>query len=151
MVDQNNELLAGERIIYQTKLHWVLFLGPAMLIILGGLWVPAKGLPAIVLVAIGLAWGILSYRKYFNSYIHVTNKKVIICASSLMRRPYKIPLAGITYADYNQPSLGAFLNFGKITIIHGKQYKSVFRMVSSPADLVTAVREQVAVTTKKNA
>ena len=51
MVDQNNELLEGERIIYQTKLHWVLFLGPAMLIILGGLWVPAKGLPAIVLVA----------------------------------------------------------------------------------------------------
>ncbi len=36
MVDQNNELSEGERIIYQTKLHWVLFLGPAMLIILGG-------------------------------------------------------------------------------------------------------------------
>ncbi|MGD9578500.1 MAG: hypothetical protein AB7Y74_09630 [Syntrophorhabdus sp.] len=148
MVDQNNELSEGERIIYQTKLHWVLFLGPAMLIILGGLWVPAKGSSALVLVAIGLAWGILSYRKYINSYIHVTNKKVIICASSLMRRPYKIPLTDITYADYNQPSLGAFLNFGKITIIHGRQYKSVFRMVSSPADLVTAVREQVAVTPK---
>jgi hypothetical protein len=148
MVDQNNELSEGERIIYQTKLHWVLFLGPAMLIILGGLWVPAKGSSALVLVAIGLAWGILSYRKYINSYIHVTNKKVIICASSLMRRPYKIPLTDITYADYNQPSLGTFLNFGKITIIHGRQYKSVFRMVSSPADLVTAVREQVAVTPK---
>ena len=148
MADQNNELSEGERIVYQTKLHWVLFLGPAMLVVLGGLWIPAKGLAALVFVVIGLAWGILSYRRYFNSYIHLTNKKIVICASSLLRRPYKIPLTDITYVDFYQPSLGAFLNFGKITIVHGNKYKSVFRMVSSPGDLVTAVKGQVALLTR---
>lgn len=145
MTGQINELLEGERIVYQTKLHWVLLLGPALLIILGGLWIPAKGFSALVLCAMGLAWGFFSYRKYFSSYIYVTNKKVVICASALLRKPYKILLTDITYADFYQPSLGAILNFGKITIVHGGKYKSVFRMVSSPADFVTAVREQSAV------
>ena len=148
MVDYSDELTEGERIVYQAKLHWVLFLGPAMLIVLGGLWIPAKGLAALVFVAIGLAWGVLSHRKYYNSYIHVTNKKVVICASSLLRRPYKIPLVDIGYVDFYQPSLGAMLNFGKITIIHGDKYKSVFRMVSSPGDLVAVLKEQVALIPK---
>ena len=148
MADYRNELTEGERILYQAKLHWVLFLGPAMLIVLGGLWIPAKGLAALVFVVIGLAWGVLSYRKYYNSYIHVTNKKVVICASSLLRRPYKIPLVDIGYVDFYQPSLGAMLNFGKITIIHGDKYKSVFRMVSSPGNLVAVLKEQVALIPK---
>ncbi len=73
---------------------------------------------------------------------------IVICTSSLLRRPYKIPFTDITYVDFYQPSLGAILNFGKITIVHGAKYKSVFRMVSSPGDLVMAVREQVALTPK---
>lgn len=144
MDDQHNEQSDDERIMYQTKLHWVLFLGPATLIVLGGLWIPAKGLSALVLVALGFAWGILSYKKYFNSYIHVTSKKIVISTSSLVRRPYTIPFSDITYIDSYQPSLGAMLNFGKITIVHGGKYKSVFRMVSSPGDLVAAVRGQIA-------
>ena len=148
MADYRNELTEGERILYQAKLHWVLFLGPAMLIVLGGLWIPAKGLSALVFVVIGLAWGVLSYRKYYNSYIHVTNKKVVICTSFLMKRPYRIPLADIGYVDFYQPSLGAILNFGKITIVHGDKYKSVFRMVSSPGNLVAVLKEQVALIPK---
>jgi hypothetical protein len=150
MADQNNELLEGERIMYQTKLHWVLFLGPAMLVILGGLWIPAKGLSALVLVTIGLAWGILSYKKYFNSYIHVTNQRVIIRVSFLVRRPYIISLSDISHLDSYQPSLGAMLNFGKITIIHGAKFKSIFRMVTSPGDFVMAVKAQIAVAPTKD-
>jgi len=145
MANQISELSEDERIVCQTRLHWVLLLAPALLIILGGLWIPAKGFSALVLVAIGLAWGILSYRKYFNSYMYVTNKKVVISTSAFLRRPYKILLTDIVHADFYQPSLGAILNFGKITIVHGGKYKSVFRMVSSPADFVTAVREQATV------
>jgi hypothetical protein len=40
------------------------------------------------------------------------------------------------------------LNFGKITIIHGAKFKSVFRMVSSPGEFVTAVKGQIAATQK---
>lgn len=148
MADHNTELLENERIVYQTRLHWVLFLGPLMLIIVGGLSFPAKGLSALVLAGIGIAWGVISYIKFNYSYIRVTDKRVLIRVGFLVRRPYSIFLSDISYVDFYQPSLGSMLNFGKITIIHGKKFKSVFRMVSSPGELVTAVRGQLSVTPK---
>ena len=148
MADHNTELLENEWIVYQTRLHWVLFLGPLMLIIIGGLSFPAKGLSALVLAGIGIAWGVISYIKFNYSYIRVTDKRVLIRVGFLVRRPYSISLSDISYVDFYQPSLGSMLNFGKITIIHGKKFKSVFRMVSSPGELVTAVRGQLSVTPK---
>jgi len=148
MADHNTELIENERIVYQTRLHWVLFLGPLMLIIIGGLSFPAKGLSALVLAGIGIAWGVISYMKFNYSYIRVTDKRVLIRVGFLVRRPYSISLSDISYVDFYQPSLGSMLNFGKITIIHGKKFKSVFRMVSSPGELVTAVRGQLSVTPK---
>ena len=148
MADHNVELLENERIIYQTRLHWVLLFGPALPIILGGLSFPTKGLKALVLVLIGLVWGVLSYIKFNYSYIRVTDKRVLIRVGFLVRKPYSITLSDISYVDFYQPSLGSMLNFGKITIIHGKKFKSVFRMVSSPGEFVTAVKGQIAATPK---
>jgi uncharacterized membrane protein YdbT with pleckstrin-like domain len=148
MADNNTELLENERIVYQIRLHWVLFLGPLMLIIIGGLSFPAKGLSAFVLAIIGVAWGVISYIKFNYSYIRVTDKRVLIRVGFLVRQPYSISLSDISYIDFYQPSLGSMLNFGKITIVHGKKFKSVFRMVSSPGELVTAVRGQLSVTPK---
>jgi hypothetical protein len=148
MADHNTELLENERIVYQIRLHWVLFLGPLMLIIIGGLSFPAKGLSAIVLASIGIAWGVISYIKFNYSYIRVTDKRVLVRVGFLVRQPYSISLSDISYIDFYQPSLGSMLNFGKITIVHGTKFKSVFRMVSSPGELVTAVRGQLSVTPK---
>ena len=148
MSDHETELLENERIVYQVRLHWVLFLGPLMLIIIGGLSFPAKGLSALAIAGIGIAWGVISYIKFNYSYIRVTDKRVLIRVGFLVRQPYSISLSDISYVDFYQPSLGAMLNFGKITIIHGKKFKSVFRMVSSPGELVTAVRGQLSVTPK---
>jgi hypothetical protein len=119
-----------------------------MLIIIGGLSFPAKGLSALAIAGIGIAWGVISYIKFNYSYIRVTDKRVLIRVGFLVRQPYSISLSDISYVDFYQPSLGAMLNFGKITIIHGKKFKSVFRMVSSPGELVTAVRGQLSVTPK---
>ena len=148
MAEHNTELLENEWIVYQTRLHWVLFLGPLMLIIVGGLSFPAKGLSALVLASIGIAWGVISYIKFNYSYIRVTDKRVLIRVGFLVRQPYSISLSDISYIDFYQPSLGSMLNFGKITIVHGTKFKSVFRMVSSPGELVTAVRGQLSVTPK---
>jgi membrane protein YdbS with pleckstrin-like domain len=148
MAEHNTELLENEQVVYQTRLHWVLLLGPALLIMFGGLSIPAKGLSAIVLAGIGIAWGILSYIKLSRSSVRVTNKRVIIRVGLLIRRPYIISLSDISLVDFYQPSLGAMLNFGKITIIHGAKFKSVFRMVSSPGEFVTAVKGQIAATQK---
>jgi hypothetical protein len=144
MTEGNNDLLENERVVYQTRLHWALFLGPAMVIMIGGLSFPAKGVKALILVAIGLVWGVISYMKYNRSLIRVTNQRVLFCVSFLVKKPFSISLSDISFVDFYQPSLGAMLNFGRITLLHGGKMKSVFRLVSSPGAFVAAVREQVA-------
>jgi membrane protein YdbS with pleckstrin-like domain len=136
------ELLQNERVIYETRLHWALLLGPAMVIILGGLSVSTRGWSAVVAMAIGFAWGIFSYLKLNYSVIQVTNQRVLIRTSILLRRPLVINLSNIKAVDFYQPSLGGMLNFGKITIAHGTRYRSVFRMVRAPADLTNVIRGQ---------
>lgn len=144
----NNDLLENERVVYQTRLHWALFLGPAMVIVLGGLSFPSKGVKALILVAIGLAWGMISYIKYNRSLIRVTNQRVLIRVSFLVKKAFTISLSDISFVDFYQPSLGAILNFGRITLVHGGKMKSVFRLVSSPAEFVSAVKEQILATRK---
>jgi len=119
-----------------------------MLIVLGGLSLPSKGFKALIIVAIGLAWGIISYIKFNRSLFRVTSQRVLVSVSFLVKRPYSISLSDIRLIDSYQPSLGTMLNFGKITIIHGAKFKSIFRMVSSPNEFVMAVKGQIAATPK---
>ena len=57
----DNKLTKDETIIYRTKCHWAMFLGPIVVIIIGGLALQAQGIHAMALMAFGLVWGIFSY------------------------------------------------------------------------------------------
>lgn len=148
-VDQT-ECSDNEDTIYQCGLHWALFLGPALLIVFGGLSAPARGWPALVIVAVGLAWGIVSYINFCRSYLHVTNKRVVIRVGILARGPYSIAIDDIAYVDFYQPSLGSVLNFGKITIIEGAKNRIVLRMIASPGQFVAAVKDQISLSRTKD-
>ncbi len=145
MTDKSTPPLAkNESTLYTARSHWVLLLGPAMLLLIGGLSIPTKGLSAFVLCAIAIAWGVLCYRGYVNSQIRLTDSRVLVTRGGIYKRTYGINLSDISLVDSYQPSLGAVLNFGKITIVHGGKFKSVSRMIASPVELVTRVREQAA-------
>lgn len=138
------ELFENEQVIYHARLHWALFLGPAMLLLLGGLSVSTKGFAAAIMSGLGLLWGILSYKTFSNSSIRLTNKRILVRIGTVIRKIYAVALKDITFVDLHQPSLGVILNFGNVTIIHGNKFKSSFKMVASPAEFVTKVREQIA-------
>jgi hypothetical protein len=60
-----------------------------------------------------------------------------------LKRSYEIDLGRITLVDYYQPSLGSMLNFGKIIIVYNGKKKSAIRLVSSPAEFVREVQQQI--------
>jgi hypothetical protein len=45
--------------------------------------------------------------------------------------------------DYYQPSLGSMLNFGKIIIVYSGKKRCAIRLVSSPAEFVKEVHQQI--------
>ena len=139
----DSKLKKDERIVYRTKCHWAMFLGPILVIIIGGLSLKSQGFPAIVLMAFGLAWGIFSYVSLHGSEVVLTGKRVLINAGFPRLKSFDIPLNEIVAIDYYQPTLGSMMDFGKIMIVHKRQSRCVVRFVSSPAEFVTEVRRQI--------
>jgi hypothetical protein len=139
----DSKLTKDEPDIYRAKCHWAMFLGPILVIIIGGLALRSQGFHAMVLTAFGLIWGVFSYVSLRGSEIAVTGKRVLVNAGFPLLKSYDIPLHKIAAIDFYQPSLGSMLDFGKVTIVYDGRSRCVIRFVSSPAGLVNAVRQQV--------
>ncbi len=138
-------LPADETIVYRTKCHYTILFGPMLLILIGSLAVKSQGFHAIALMAFGLLWGVLSYVSFRKSEIGLTRRRVLISAAFPLMKSYDIALDKIAAVDFSQPALGAMLDFGKLAIVHDGQSRCVIRFVSSPAALVTQVRQQITV------
>ena len=143
MTSIDSRLTEDEPIIYRTKCHWAILLGPIVVIIIGGLALKSQGLHAIVLMAFGFLWGTFSYLSLLGSELGVTGKRLLINAGFPIVRRYEIAIREIVAIDYYQPTLGSMLDFGKIIIVHDRKSRSVVKFVSSPAEFVTKVRRQI--------
>ena len=134
---------APEERTLTARLHWAVFLGPAAVFVFGGLSLRSKGLSALVLLAIGLLWGIVAWGAYRRSQIILTGDRVRVRTGYLLRRSYDILFTDIAVVDYYQPSLGALLNFGKVIIVHGKGTRTAVRMVTGPAEFIVELKRRV--------
>jgi hypothetical protein len=132
-----------DTIIYRAQLHWAIILGPLLVIIIGGLALRSQGYHAMVLIAFGLIWGILSYINLRRSEIGLTQNKMLINVGFPLNKSYAILLNEIIFVDYYQPSLGSMLDFGKILVMDKRKKKYAFRLVAGPAEFVKEVHRQI--------
>ncbi len=124
-----------EVVRYRTGLHWVTFLGPAALLIIGGLSVPTKGTSALIMAAVALLWGVYASLRYRHTRFEVTETRFTIRMDSPRAWKFDIPLLAMEGVDVHQPALGKILDFGKIIIVAGGGKRHAFRMVRSPLRL----------------
>jgi hypothetical protein len=132
-----------DTVIYRARLHWAILLGPILVIIIGGLALKSQGYHAMILIAFGLIWGILSYINLRRSEIGLTRDKVLINVGFPLKKSHDVPLGEIIFIDYYQPSLGSMLDFGKILVMDKRKKKYAFRLVASPAEFVKEVHRQI--------
>lgn len=135
--------LREETVVYRARCHWAMLLGPMLLIVIGGMALRSQGYHAVALIAFGVIWGVFEYVSLTRSSIELTKDKVIVNAGFPLPKSSDIPLGKITAIDFYQPSLGSMLNFGKIMIARKEHRRAVIRFVSSPAELVAMVRQQI--------
>lgn len=140
-IDDN--LNSGEKIVYRTGLHWVAFCSPALLLFLAGVSIRSGSRTSVVLFMVGLVWGILSYIALQNNEFGITNDRILVWTVFPWKRLRNISLHEIADAAVYQPSLGKFLNFGKITIalVHGGRV--TYRLVNAPYELLKNLSQQV--------
>ncbi|HTK92755.1 MAG TPA: PH domain-containing protein [Verrucomicrobiae bacterium] len=144
-------LLAGEHVLYKTRLHWILFLRPALLMLIGialGVacyqkvpqppWLWLIG-PAIVLVGVG--FGLVHWVELMTSEFAVTSSRVIFKVGLIARYTTELLLAKVESIGVQQGLLGRLVNYGDITVIGTGGTREVFRRVRDPVGFRNHVQQ----------
>jgi uncharacterized membrane protein YdbT with pleckstrin-like domain len=134
-------LLQGERVVYKTRLHWILFLRPVLVIVVGIALAlvlrPVQDPPWIwmigaAVVVIGLAWAMVHYVEMMTSEFAVTNSRLILKVGLISRYTTELLLTKVETIGVQQGLIGRMLGFGDLTVTGTGGAREVFRRVRDP-------------------
>jgi uncharacterized membrane protein YdbT with pleckstrin-like domain len=157
-------LIPGESVQYQTKLHWVVMLGHAVIAVLLGLLAIAlpiawaslgakrKGssvpgtvyMVALVCLLFGGALFLYGVLKRKATEMAVTNKRVIVKTGIAERRTTEILLSRIESVAVDEPALGRLLGYGKVIVRGTGGTPEVFEKIYHPLEFREHVQRQIA-------
>ena len=134
-------LLAGEHVVYKTRLHWILFLRPALVVVAGvalalvlrpvqdppWLWMIGAGV-----VVIGLAWAFVHYVELMTSEFAVTSSRLILKVGLISRYTTELLLTKVETIGVQQGLMGRMLGYGDLTVTGTGGAREVFRRVRDP-------------------
>lgn len=160
-------LIAGERLLYQTRHHWIVLLGPVLLSLLlgvsglgllgesiaskagksqpsGSAGISAGGLGIIGLILVVAAAGTLAYgiAKRNATEMAVTNKRVLIKTGLASRRTLDVMLSRVESIGVEETVIGRLLAFGTVVVRGTGGTPEAFVMIDHPQEFRRAVQEQ---------
>jgi uncharacterized membrane protein YdbT with pleckstrin-like domain len=134
-------LLAGEQVVYKTRLHWVLFLKPALLS-LGGVALavvlrqvqdpPWLWMIGAAVALIGLVWALVHYVELMTSEFAVTSSRLIMKVGLISRYTTELLLAKVETIGVHQGLMGRLLGYGDLVVTGTGGAREVFRRVRDP-------------------
>jgi uncharacterized membrane protein YdbT with pleckstrin-like domain len=135
-------LLPNEQVVYKTRLHWVAFLKPAVIILAGlvlaavirRLWLdpPWLWLIGLVLVAVGAGSGFVRFVEVMTSEFAVTTTRLIFKVGLVARYTTELLLSKVESIGVTQTLPGRLLNYGDLTVTGTGGAREVFRRVGDP-------------------
>lgn len=134
-------LLPDERVLYKTRLHWILFVKPLALVIVGailtallaripeprGLWWAGAAVGAA-----GLCWAFAHYIELMTSEFAVTTTRLILKVGLISRYTTELLLSKVESIGVGQGLVGRLLNFGDLTVTGTGGAREVFQRVRDP-------------------
>jgi uncharacterized membrane protein YdbT with pleckstrin-like domain len=141
-----DNLLKGETVTFSTKLHWKLFIVPALLavfillpLVYFSLRSPSKLLALVPLVLIPSAF-VPAYLRRRTSEFAVTNKRVIMKVGVLTTRSYELLLAKVEGIAVTQHVLGKIFDYGDIVVTGSGGTQEPFSDIQDPFAFRRAVQ-----------
>ena len=151
-------LLPGERVLYKTRLHWVLFARPALVVLIGaGLAIAVgqmgggketqaeaarwAGWVGIGIMALGLLWGFVHWVELRTSEFAVTTTRVIFKVGLVARYTTELLLTKVESIAVQQTLTGRLLGYGDLTVIGTGGTREVFRRVRDPISFRNYVQQ----------
>jgi uncharacterized membrane protein YdbT with pleckstrin-like domain len=111
--------MSNQRVVYQARLHWILFVWPFLLLLIG-LWLSFSFVSfrevGLMTVVIAIAWGFLMWLTYQFSSLTIKERQVILRSGILVRQTIDIPLSKIESIDIRQSIIGSLFQYGSLLI-----------------------------------
>jgi uncharacterized membrane protein YdbT with pleckstrin-like domain len=142
----NRNLLAGEQVVFRTRLHWLLYLGPVLLtvfVLLPIAWLLSSGSwSGITWIPLGVGLVILlaAFIKRQSSDFAVTNKRVMMKVGVFRTRSIELLLSKIEAISVDQSVMGRIFGYGDIVVTGSGGTKEAFSKIQSPLAFRRAVQ-----------
>jgi uncharacterized membrane protein YdbT with pleckstrin-like domain len=138
-------LIAGEQVVYETRIHPIVFLSPALFVLLGiglgGFGIPQAG---VIVLGFGVLMLIGAWVRQWASEFAVTNKRVIVKVGFISRRTIEINMSKVESVEVNQDIFARLFNYGTIVVIGTGGTKEPFALINDPLAFRRAVQSQQA-------
>lgn len=140
-------LMNGENLLYQGKLHWVVFIWPVIWFVVAIILFCSGGDTAtsgVLFFLIAIATGIASFINNITSEFGITNKRIIVKVGFIRRNSLEVLLNKVEGIQINQGILGRILGFGSITVSGTGGTKNPFHKIAAPLEFRRKAQEQIA-------
>lgn len=134
-------LLPNERVVYKTRLHWILFARPTLVTLAGVALTVAAGAAtglewlwyaSLLVILAGLGWGLVHYVELMTSEFAVTSTRLIFKVGLVARYTTELLLSKVESIGVQQTLPGRLLNYGDLVVTGTGGAREVFRRVHDP-------------------
>jgi uncharacterized membrane protein YdbT with pleckstrin-like domain len=155
-------LIAGETLQYQTKLHWIVMLGhaviAAVLVVIGlallmtpwssvtggaASFAPVLRVSGAVSLLIGVIFFVVGLVRRNATVMALTNKRVIVKTGLASRRTIELLLSRIESIAVEEPAMGRLFGYGTVVIRGTGGTPEVFEKISHPLEFREQVQSQI--------
>jgi membrane protein YdbS with pleckstrin-like domain len=150
MASLDDQLLSGERIVYRTRPHWIMFGGPLVVALLGlilgitlQLTMQDYWYAGAALVAVALLLAVPPAVRYLSSDFAVTDKRVLARMGILHRQSLETLLSKIEGLGVEQNVWGRLLGFGTITLTGTGGTRESIAGIPRPLEFRRQVQAQI--------
>jgi uncharacterized membrane protein YdbT with pleckstrin-like domain len=146
-IEQN--LMQGEQIRYYTKLHWIIFIFPILLIIIGICLALVFSLHSTALIIgtlfflVGILFGVPRFITYKTSEFAVTNKRVLIKVGFIKRHSLELLLQKVEGIGVDQDISGRIFGYGTIIVTGTGGTKEPFKKIANPLEFRKQVQQSI--------
>jgi Bacterial PH domain len=158
-VDKN--LVPGETVVYETRLHWIVMLGHlivgcflglggALLLYYAGIHREMELRELHLMEGVGIALLLFGAVVIFAGMFHrnatemgVTNRRVVIKTGVASRRTIEMLLNKVESIEVSEPPFGRMLGYGTIVVIGTGGTPEPFEKIAHPLEFRSQVQQQI--------
>jgi len=139
-----DNLMTGERVVYQTSLHWLVYFWPVVLAVVGLFMLLGSAAVGLSFLFLAGLVGLPVYVNVCNAEFAVTNRRVIMKTGWLNRRSLELLLSKIESIAVEQGLSGKLWGYGTIVVSGTGGSHEPFKNIDDPFEFRKQVQEQVA-------